>query len=313
MHYKKDPDAKMIPASSYIDRADWNGKTALITGANSGIGLATAKVFACLGLDRLILAVRNREKGEEATNDIIQFAEQHSKRPPHIDIMEIECSDLSSVEAFSCNYSKDLHSTTRPPLDFLILNAGLQLNQRETTVDGNEKTWQVNYLSQVCVVEEWLKSGVITQKTRVVFVSSGMHRLVDRLQLDDIHFQHRTYTFKDAYTQSKLCQLLYMHHLVKLYPSHHFYAVEPGPVKTEIYRKDSGFKECPWEGFEDRPSPDEGAFPILYCCVEDKVKSGGFYAVPDGREGEKSEEARSVEREEELWKLTQRRLKRESR
>ena len=74
-----------------------------------------------------------------------------------------------------------------------------------------------------------------------------------------------------------------------------YLAVEPGPVKTDIYRTgkkldwsfsycclDSGFEEPPWEGFDERPSPDEGAYPILYCCVE-SVNTGDFRKVPDGR------------------------------
>jgi len=211
---------------------------------------------------------------------------------------------LSSVRSFAAEFLKKFRDGEVPPLDHLILNAGLQSNERKMTEDGQELTWQVNYLSQVLVVEEWIDSGVFNENSRIVFVSSGMHRLVDRLQLDDIHFEKRKYTFKDAYIQSKLAQILYMHRLVKMYPKFHFSAVEPGPVKTDIYRKESGFQQCPWEGFEDRPSPDEGAFPILYCSVESDVKSGDFRGVPDGRISEKSKEAKDVQREEELWNST---------
>ncbi|MCZ6909634.1 MAG: SDR family NAD(P)-dependent oxidoreductase, partial [Rickettsia endosymbiont of Ixodes persulcatus] len=236
-------------------------------------GYATAETMYNLGCS-LILTARTREKSEAL-----------SKKFARAKIITVDFEDLNATVAFARQVADFNHFP-----DFTLLNHGIQCKEKCITPEVFEKTLQVNFISQLLIVEAWLRSGCLSSTRETVpkkigFVSSGMHRLEEKLHWDDLNFEDRTYSFKDAYCQSKLLQLVYMGILTIEAPQVTWFATEPGPVKTDIYRPSSGFEKPPWEGFEDRPTPDMGAYPGVHGFMED-IGQGAFLSVPDGRPGE---------------------------
>ncbi|KAH8551434.1 hypothetical protein BGW37DRAFT_520390 [Umbelopsis sp. PMI_123] len=291
MHYKKTGE-KMIPASTWIGRKDLTGYTVVVTGANSGLGFITSCVFACLGAN-VHIGVRTKAKGDETLKQILAYVSEHDPdKAPNAEkrlfAHYVEMSDFASVRAFCQDFQQ--------PIDILINNAGLQSNQKQTTKDGYEMTWQVNYLSSTFLTTKLLlplleQAGKERGKrAKVINITSGMHKM------------------KAAYTKSKLAQVLNIEYYTKveLPPSTSptsplFYGIIPGPVQTNLYRQENGFDQPPWSGFADRPSPDEAAYPIFVCALEDYAAPGSLLAVPDGREDTKSDLALDMNLTKSLW------------
>lgn len=225
---------------------------------------------------KMILTARTEAKAQDLLKEF----------PKETDCRIVDFEDLHASVAFAMSIA----SAGKLP-DLILLNHGLQCNEKIITQENFEKSFQVNFISQLLVIETWYKSGIFYReskfKIKIGFVSSGMHKLVDAVRWDDLDFEAREYTFKDAYCQSKLFQLLYMQILVQKCPQVTWFATEPGPVKSNIYRPESGFVEPPWKGFEDRPTPDQGSYPGVFALVND-IQSGAFLKVPDGSAGELS-------------------------
>ncbi|KAH6691313.1 putative short-chain dehydrogenase [Plectosphaerella plurivora] len=120
------------------------GKTAIVTGSNTGCGLEVARQFLDLGVSRLILAVRDEEKGKTAVDNLRQNRDAESST---IEVWKLDLDDYASVVAFAdgCN--------TLERLDIAVLNAGLYLTQHETSpTTGHDRVIQVNYLSTVLLL-----------------------------------------------------------------------------------------------------------------------------------------------------------------
>src|SRR5436305_10886697 len=160
-------------------------RTAVITGANSGIGLGAARMLAADGW-HIVLAVRNTAKGDEAAASIEGSTE----------VRALDLADLSSVRAFAADWSGEL--------DVLINNAGVMALPKSRTADGFEMQIGTNHLGHFALTN--LLLGHITD--RVVTISSGAHR-AGRINLDDLNYDHRRYERWTAYGQSKLANLLF--------------------------------------------------------------------------------------------------------
>ena len=145
---------------------DQQGRTFIITGGNSGIGLAAAKVLAAKGA-RVVLAVRNTRKGDEAAAQIGNKAE----------VAPLDLADLGSVRGFAAGWSD--------PVDVLINNAGVMAVPFGRTKDGFEMQFGTNHLGHFALTNLLLSK--ITE--RVVSVSSGMHHRGDGLDLSDLDWQ----------------------------------------------------------------------------------------------------------------------------
>lgn len=157
-----------IPNNTYRD-VTLAGKTALITGSNSGIGLACAKLLAGLGLSRLILAVRSTQKGEDAASAIRKV---HANI--NIDVWELDMLSYPSIQAFA------QRCATISRLDTAILNIGIASGSvsKIDASTGHEETFQINYLSTALLAMlllPILKPKTPTQKPgRLTIVGSGM-------------------------------------------------------------------------------------------------------------------------------------------
>ncbi len=166
------------------DLPSFAGRTAIVTGANSGLGAVTARELAGKGA-KVILAVRNTAKGETA-------AEQMTG---DVEVRQLDLQDLSSVREFADGVDK---------VDVLINNAGIMATPYALTKDGFESQIGTNHLGHFALTNLLLPK--LTD--RVVTVSSEMHR-IGRINLDDLNWQTRRYSPWPAYGQSKLANLLF--------------------------------------------------------------------------------------------------------
>ena len=179
-------------------------KTAIVTGANVGLGYETAKDFAKRGA-RVILACRNLDLGKEAVDKIIKETNNRN-----VLVMSLDLSSLASVRSFSSAF---LESEER--LDILVNNAGVMACPKATTADGFEYQLGVNHLGHFLLTKLLLEKIKECSPSRIVNVSSkAAIRQYAKIHFDDIHLD-REYTPWKAYGQSKLANVLFTLELAK--------------------------------------------------------------------------------------------------
>ena len=176
------------------DIRDQSGRRAVVTGANSGIGLAAARELARHGA-AVVLACRNREKGEAA------LAQVRAAAPgADVALATLDLGDLASIEAFAAEHAD--------PLDLLVNNAGIMAPPRRETPDGFESQLGVNHLGHFALTGRLLAALQDAAAPRVVTLSSTAHRM-GKIDFDDLQGE-RSYKRWGAYGQSKLANLLFM-------------------------------------------------------------------------------------------------------
>lgn len=167
------------------------GKVVVITGANSGIGLATAEALARKGAT-VILACRSAERGAQAQADLARIT---GNRDLHLEV--VDTSSMTSVRDFCRRIA-----ARWPRLDILVHNAGALLPNRQESVDGLEMTWAGNLLGPFLMTHLLRPLLAAAAPSRVIFVASGGMYLA-RLHLDDLQFQQRPYNGALAYAEAK--------------------------------------------------------------------------------------------------------------
>jgi NAD(P)-dependent dehydrogenase (short-subunit alcohol dehydrogenase family) len=240
-----------------------DGRTVIVTGANSGLGRATSKVLARAGA-RVVMAVRDVTRGRDVARDI----------GGQVEVRQLDLANLRSVREFAEGW--------HGPVDVLINNAGVMaVPDRQETVDGFELQFGTNHLGHFA-----LTNLVLPHLTdRVVTVSSGGHRM-GTIVLDDLDWRRRRYRRWGAYGQSKLANLLFTLELQRRLADGasqlKAMAAHPGLALTNLYR--------PGNPVMQRVGPvgmrflaqteDAGALPILFAATQDLP--GASYVGPDG-------------------------------
>jgi NAD(P)-dependent dehydrogenase (short-subunit alcohol dehydrogenase family) len=224
------------------------GKTAIVTGANSGIGLATAQALAGAGA-RVVFAVRNLDKGHAAAS--------HTRGAT--EVRKLDLASLDSVRAFAAAWSG--------PIDLLINNAATSTpSQRRITADGFEQQFGTGHLGHFALTN--LLIGQVTG--RVVTLSSQAERMA-KLDLDDLNWRSRSYNAMRAYGQVKLANILFsaelQRRLTAAGSSVRAEAAHPGFVATAIYRESGAISTFMVRTMAQ--SPEDGALPVLYAAVAD--------------------------------------------
>jgi NAD(P)-dependent dehydrogenase (short-subunit alcohol dehydrogenase family) len=276
------------------DLPSQEGRTVIVTGANSGIGLPTAKAFAEAGA-RVVLAVRDMAKGEAAAGSI----------PGACEVRKLDLADLTSVRAFA--------KRLRGEIDVLINNAGVMRTPERRTVDGFELQIGTNHLGHFALTNLLLPQ--ITD--RVVTVASGAHH-GGSISLDDLNWESRSYKRWPAYQQSKLANLLFTLELQRRLTAAgsrvRALAAHPGYTATNLQFRSE-------RGLEDRlmaignrlfaQSDEAGARPTLFAATQDLP--GASYVGPDGFAEHRgyptlvgrTAAASDVETAERLWALSE--------
>src|SRR3954451_14133340 len=176
------------------DIPDQAGRTAIVTGANSGLVLATARELARAGA-RVTLAVRDTAKGERAAEEIRAAASGAD-----VDVAALDLASLDAVRAFAATREGQ-------PLDLLVNNAGLMAPPRRETADGFEVQLGTNHLGHFALTGLLLGAMEGREGARIVTLSSGAHHF-GKIDFDDLQREKRYFRWT-AYGQSKLANLLF--------------------------------------------------------------------------------------------------------
>lgn len=251
------------------------GKRVIITGANSGIGLETAKALAKAGAE-VIVAVRNVQKGSIAVDSI-------KKESPsvNISVMELNLADLTSVRTFVKNFS-----TRFDTLHILINNAGVMIPPYQKTKDGFELQFGTNHLGHFALTGLLFPILKKSPNSRIVTISSLAHRGASIL-FDNLDGS-KGYKAMKFYGQSKLANLLFAKELDNRLKQHGIssmsIACHPGISSTNLFklrRKDTPQYLRVFMNVIFQPAT-KGALPTIYAATE-KSLMGGEYIGPDGR------------------------------
>lgn len=201
------------------------GKTAVITGATSGIGLATARLLASRGAN-LVCLNRNGEKSARLKEEL---------EGAHGISVTTVIVDFSSLERTKACAGELLRLET--PIDILILNSGVYHTRRVFTADGIETVFQVNHLSSFCLLYMLRERLKDESRARVIFVNSEGHRFaLGGVQLDDLEWRRHRYTGLKSYGAAKTAQLLTMRGYCSYFEGSPVTvnAMHPGNVKSNI-------------------------------------------------------------------------------
>lgn len=244
------------------------GKTALVTGANAGIGFETAKALAGKGA-RVILACRSQERGEAAVAKICAVHPQ-----AQIEFQPLDLASLASVRACAAHVSQ-----SHPQLDLLINNAGVMMPPASKTEEGFELQMGVNFLGHFLLTGLLLELLEKTPGARVIQLSSIAHR---RGKIDFANFQgEKPYLNFREYSQSKLACLIFALELDRRLKARGSallsLAAHPGWTRTELMRH-SNLMDMMSQRLA-MPTL-QGALPTLYAAS--MPLSGGAYIGPNG-------------------------------
>ena len=271
-----------------------DGRTVIVTGANSGIGLAAARALGRAGA-RVVLAVRDLSRGEQAAASVEGTKE----------VRRLDLADLSSVRAFAADWEGDV--------DILINNAGVMAIPEKRTADGFEMQIGTNHLGHFALTNLLLPHI----GDRVVTVSSGAHRM-GSIRLDDLNWEQGGYQRWRAYGQSKLANLLFTRELQRRLDeagsSVRATAAHPGYAATNLQGHTGNVLQHGLMVIANKviaQSDEMGALPTLYAATQDIP--GDSYVGPDGFQEQRGHPtlvgrngaAKDTETAERLWTLSE--------
>jgi NAD(P)-dependent dehydrogenase (short-subunit alcohol dehydrogenase family) len=285
---------------------DQAGRTAVVTGANSGLGLVTARELARAGA-LVVLTARDQAKGESAREAIVADVPAAKLEPRVLDL-----ADLSSVREFATAVAVD-----HPSLDLLVNNAGVMMPPRSETADGFELQFGTNHLGHFALTGLLLDALAKASAARVVTVSSLEHR-PGKLAFDDLQSEG-SYSPRGAYQQSKFANAVFGLELDRRLRAAGSPVISvlahPGYSDTNLQTTGptglmKAFLQVGNRIFAQ--GADEGALPQLYAATAPGVEGGEFYG-PDGfqqlRGGPKRvrpvDRATDAEDGKRLWKVSE--------
>lgn len=277
-----------------------DGKTVIITGANTGIGKETALDLAKRGAS-IIIGCRNAEKGREAVKDI-QFVTGNS----NVKFMELDLASFKSIRTFAEEVLKSV-----PQIHVLINNAGLGGAPFQKTQDGYEMHFGVNHLGHFLLTLLLLDRIKNSAPARIINVASMVYSR-GKINFNDINSEKK-YSTIDAYSQSKLANILFTRELAKHLEGTNVttYCLHPGVVNTEFgrYIGSSLGTFCSWlfNGVSKLffKSPKQGAQTTIYCAVAEEVANESGYYYSDCRRTELYPIAKDDAVAKKLWELSE--------
>jgi NAD(P)-dependent dehydrogenase (short-subunit alcohol dehydrogenase family) len=286
---------------------DQSGRVALVTGANSGLGLITARELARAGA-QVVMTARDMDKGAAALNDVNSTASG-----PQAELAELDLASLDSVRSFAEEFKR-----SRDGLDLLINNAGVMAPPRRTTSDGFELQLGTNHLGHFALTGLLLGTMEGREGARVVTVTSTAHRM-GKINFDDLQSEGR-YSRWRAYGQSKLSNLLFAFELDRRLRAAgstvSSLAAHPGYSATNLQSAAPPAIDRAVMAVSNRllaQDAEIGALPQLYAATQPGLE-GGTFVGPDGRGEQRGHpqpnaRATSAARDEEtarrLWEVSE--------
>lgn len=254
------------------------GKTIIVTGANSGLGLQSVKAYSDKGAV-VVLACRNSEKGEVARQQLVAL-----NPSVQIVVMTLDLADLSSVRTFAERFNREFDR-----LDILLNNAGIMMPPYQLTKDGIESQQGTNHFGHFALTGLLLPKLKATPASRVVNVSSMAHKR-GVMDFDNLLYENGNgYSPLGAYGRSKLENLLFTYGLQDYFTKNKLdikaVVAHPGVSDTNLFSKMGGqFLQTllrPLFKLFIQPAA-MGALPQLRASVDESVKGGEFFG-PDGK------------------------------
>jgi NAD(P)-dependent dehydrogenase (short-subunit alcohol dehydrogenase family) len=243
------------------------GRLAVVTGANTGLGFETAQVLAARGAS-VVLAVRDTEKGKRAAARIAGTA-------PGADVM-VQHLDLASLDSIRAA-AGELRAR-HPRIDLLINNAGVMFPPKQATGDRFELQFGTNHLGHFALTGLLLEQMLPVPGSRVVTVSSQAHRIRARINFDDLQGE-RSYRRVAAYSQSKLANLMFTYELHRrLWHGMRAtiaVAAHPGLAGTELTRNSPAIAAFFYARVSQKAAM--GALPVLRAATDPGVLGGQYY------------------------------------
>ncbi|MET9479642.1 SDR family oxidoreductase [Streptomyces sp. NPDC006638] len=262
---------------------DQTGKTAVVTGANSGTGKEAARRLAAAGA-RVIMAVRTPAKGERARAEIV--ADQPGAE---LEVRRLDLADLGSVQEFADGVLAD------GKLDLLVNNAGVMAPPtRMVTADGFELQFGSNFLGPFALTLRLLPALLAAPAPRVATMTSGTAGY-GRVRFDDLQWERRRYSANMTYAQSKLADLMLAVRLADVARERGWNllsaAAHPGYTVTNLQSSGASLgRDRPKRSmlnsltFLPKQGVETGAEPLLYAATSPDAEAGTFYG-PGGRFG----------------------------
>jgi len=268
---------------------DLAGRVYIVTGANSGSGLATTEQLVNQGA-LVVAACRRVEAGREATAHL-------AGESGAVEVAELDLASLNSVRRFA-----EAFKTRHRRLDGLVNNAGVMNTPQGRTTDGFETQFGVNHLGHFLLTELLLDTLRASAPSRVVCVSSVAHAGIGgqpaTLDFDDINFESRAYNPQKAYNQSKLAIVVYARHLAERLDGTgvSVFSTHPGWIRSNLVQHTmptwvQNVVLRPFSGMLGMLSSKEGAQTQLHCLLDDDAPthSGAYFSqnsilYPDKRD-----------------------------
>jgi len=285
-------------AEFVANNIDLTGKVAIVTGASDGLGKETCRILLKQGAF-VIMAVRDREKGDDARCEIVSNLISKSSQTRNIldkrvIILSLDLSSFQSIKNFVINFNK-----LGLPLHYLINDAGIMaLPNYELTKDGIEKQFQINYLGHYYLTRLLIDNLIKTPYSRIINVSSIAHNAAPEPFSDWInkHYQLKQGPQKEEYSPqgfkdygiTKACQIIFTYELNNRYKDKLVKSVSlhPGSIDTKIWNYNKWFKGFHYICLKflkllpfDFKTVEQGAATIITCVVTkyDELKEDEFY------------------------------------
>lgn len=275
------------------------GKVCVVTGANSGIGFATAKALAEKGAT-VAMVCRNEAKGIAARDQIVAAC-AHDRVSLHL----ADMGSQRSVRAVGRELQKQY-----PDIDILVNNAGTWISDLTYTEDNIETVFAVNHLAYFLLTHLLWPALIAGDGARIINVASDSHHQVKQIDLDDPALSSRYHGLR-SYAQSKLANIMFTYEFDRRKPTDKVVinAVQPGLVYTDIGLKHTNWlhafawkvRRTLWQGV----SPEEGATTSIFLACEPEVcqESGQYW--DNCRPKLSSEYSRREEEARRLWELSE--------
>jgi len=254
-----------------------NRKTAIVTGANAGLGFETTRALADRGY-HVVMACRNVGKANEARRRLLEAEPSFELTP-----MQLDVSEPASIREFAGQFS-----AAQPELDLLINNAGVVAMPLNRNSAGHEMQLATNYLGAFALTGLLLPCFSTRRQGRIVNVGSLAHRM-GKLDFDDFNWEATPYNEMQGYARSKVALLAFTLELGRRLASHGkdilAVAAHPGFAATDIL-KNSNSSMAPkgrfGKWFNDRvevliPKPVDAARACVLAACDDGVQSGDYY------------------------------------